>query len=93
VAKKIFVGNLPYETNASDLLAWFQRNGFPAETVDLSVDRLSGHPRGFGFVKMNEQVAKQCVIACNGQDFLGRTLIVNEAASGHDVKLSSKVRV
>ena len=79
LAKTIFVGNLPYETDANQLLAWFEGNGFPAETVDLSVDRLSGEPRGFGFVEMNEQIANQCVLACNGQDFLGRTLIVNEA--------------
>ena len=81
MAKKIFVGNLPYSTNENQLLAWFRRNGFPAEAVDLSVDQLSGHPRGFGFVRMSEQLAKQCVLACNGQDFLGRTLIVNEAKS------------
>jgi RNA recognition motif-containing protein len=78
VAKKIFVSNLPYETNANQLLAWFRNNGFPAEAVDLSVDRLSGHPRGCGFVRMSEEFAKQCVLACNGQDFVGRTLIVNE---------------
>lgn len=79
MAKKIFVGNLPYEADANQLLAWFRRNGFPPENVNLSVDVLSGHPRGYGFVEMNERVAARCVMACNGQDFLGRTLIVNEA--------------
>ena len=79
LAKKIFVGNLPYDADANQLLAWFRRNGFPADAVNLSFDRLSGHPRGFGFVEMNEQLAARCVLACNGQDFLGRTLIVNEA--------------
>ena len=79
MANKIFVGNLPYETEESELLEWFQSNGFPADGVNLSIDRLSGHPRGFGFVQMDEQLTKHCVLACNGQDFLGRTLIVNEA--------------
>jgi RNA recognition motif-containing protein len=79
LAKKIFVGNLPYEADANQLMAWFHQNGFPTHQADISVDSLSGHPRGFGFVEMNERIAEQCILACNGQDFLGRTLIVNAA--------------
>ena len=77
--KRIFVGNLPYEVDEDQLLAWFERNGFPADAANISVDNLSGHPRGFGFVEINEQLAEACVSACNGQDFLGRALIVNAA--------------
>jgi RNA recognition motif-containing protein len=81
LAKKIFVGNLPLDANEAQLTAWFQRNGFPAEAVSISVDRLSGQPRGFGFVEMSEQLAQRCILACNGQDFLGRTLVVNQAVA------------
>jgi RNA recognition motif-containing protein len=81
LAKKIFVGNLPLDTNEAQLTAWFRRNGFPTETVSISVDRLSGQPRGFGFVEMSEQSAQRCILACNGQDFLGRTLVINEAVA------------
>lgn len=76
--RKIFVGNLPYEAEADQLLAWFRRNGVPADAVDISVDNLSGHPRGYGFVQIHKNVAQRCILACNGQDFLGRSLIVNE---------------
>jgi RNA recognition motif-containing protein len=79
LATKLFVGNLPYDTDATELLGWFERNGFPAEDVCLSVDRLSGHPRGFGSVQIGDEVAMQCVRACNGRDSLGRTLIINIA--------------
>jgi RNA recognition motif-containing protein len=77
--KRIFVGNLPYEADEDQLLAWFRSNGFPADAANISVDNLSGHPRGFAFVEMNATLAEACVSACNGQDFLGRALIVNPA--------------
>jgi RNA recognition motif-containing protein len=77
--KTIFVGNLPYQAEEQELRAWFLRNGFPADTVRIVIDRLSGQPRGFGFVEMSEKLINRCIRACNGQDFLGRTLIVNEA--------------
>jgi RNA recognition motif-containing protein len=76
---KIFVGNLPYQANANQLQEWFMTNGFPAQSVSIIVDRFSGQPRGFGFVEMSEELAVRCVMACNGQDFLGRTLVINDA--------------
>jgi len=84
VAKKIFVGNLPYQANEGQLREWFRTNGFPTESVTIRMDRLFGKPRGFGFVEMHEDLARKCVLACNGQDFLGRTLVINEASSLND---------
>jgi RNA recognition motif-containing protein len=81
LAKKIFVGNLPLDADEAQLRAWFRRNGFPTEAVSISIDRLSGQPRGFGFVEMSENVAEHCILACNGQDFLGRTLVISEAVA------------
>ena len=78
--KKIFVGNLPYQLNPTDLTEWFTRKGFPATSIDLAMDRISGQPRGFGFIEINENLADRCVLACNGLDFLGRTLVVNDAS-------------
>ena len=79
MVKRIFVGNLPYEADEDQLLEWFRSNGFPADTASISVDNLSGHPRGFAFVEMDDTLAEACISACNGQDFLGRALIVNAA--------------
>jgi RNA recognition motif-containing protein len=77
--KKIFVGNLPYDAEEIQIKDWFVKNGFPAEGVAIVTDRFSGQPRGFGFVEMREESATRCVLACNGRNFLGRTLIVNDA--------------
>ena len=78
---KIFVGNIPYQANDALLGDWFEKNGFPINSVDLAIDRLSGQPRGFGYVEMSDKAAAECILACNGMDFLGRTLIVNDAST------------
>ena len=77
---KIFVGNLPYQANASQLQEWFMTNGFPAQSVSIIVDRFSGQPRGFGFVEMSVNAAGDRAIAeLNGRELDGRALNVNEA--------------
>lgn len=87
MAKKIFVGNLPYQANEQQLREWFLANGFTAESVNISIDRLSGQPRGFGYVEMKDALARRCILACNGQDFLGRTLVINEASPVYDRRI------
>jgi cold-inducible RNA-binding protein len=78
--KKLFVGNLPYQASEADLQAWFTQAGVSADTVSIVRDRFSGEPRGFGFVEIeSDDEAEKAISACNGQDFLGRTLVVNEA--------------
>jgi cold-inducible RNA-binding protein len=49
------------------------------DTVSLVRDRFSGQPRGFGFVEVPENDADKAITACNGQEFRGRALVVNEA--------------
>ena len=92
MVKKIFVGNLPYQAKENQLAEWFMANGFPINSVTITTDRLSGHPRGFGFVEMSDKLADRCVLACNGQDFLGRTLIINEASSLADRRSAVRSR-
>jgi RNA recognition motif-containing protein len=78
--KKLFVGNLPYQANETELQDWFSRSGVAPDNVSIIRDRFSGESRGFGFVEIgNDDEAERAVQACNGQDFLGRTLVVNEA--------------
>jgi RNA recognition motif-containing protein len=78
--KKLFVGNLPYQASESELQSWFTQAGVNADTVNIVRDRFSGEPRGFGFVEItNDDDAERAIASCNGQDFLGRTLVVNEA--------------
>ncbi len=78
--KKLFVGNLPYQASETELQSWFTQAGVNADSVSVVRDRFSGEPRGFGFVEIaSDDEAEKAVAACNGQDFLGRTLVVNEA--------------
>ena len=75
--KKLYVGNLPFETTESDLKDLFSQAG-SVETVRLITDRDTGRSKGFGFVEMQEG-ADKAIAEMNGRDFNGRALTVNEA--------------
>jgi len=78
--KRLFIGNLPYQATEAELQDWLTRSGFAADSVQIVRDRFSGEPRGFGFIDFeNDAEAERAISTCNGQDFLGRTLVVNEA--------------
>ena len=79
MAKKLYVGNLPYGLSSSDLEQVFQEYG-TVESAQVITDRDTGRSKGFGFVEMrNDQEAQEATQALNGQDFNGRPLTVNEA--------------
>lgn len=76
---KLYVGNLPYETNESDLESLFAQAGAVA-SVNVMRDRDTGRARGFAFVEMaSEADAQNAIAKLNEQPFGGRTLTVNEA--------------
>lgn len=76
---KIYVGNLAFETSASEINALFTRHGEVHE-VTLITDRETGRSRGFGFVEMrNEQAARAAIGALEGAELGGRHITVNEA--------------
>ena len=78
--KKLFVGNLPYSANETDLQNFFSEAGVAIDSVTVMRDRFTGQARGFGFVEINDDgAAVRAVEACHGKDLLGRTLVVNEA--------------
>ena len=84
MAKKLYVGNLPYGITSSDLERVFQAHG-TVESAQVITDRDTGRSKGFGFVEMREsQEADAAVQALNGQDFNGRALTVNEARPRED---------
>jgi RNA recognition motif-containing protein len=76
---KLFVGNLSFTTTENDLQDMFAAHGSVVE-VNLMMDRVSGRPRGFGFVTMGtDEEAQAAITALNGQDVDGRQLTVNVA--------------
>ncbi len=76
---KLYVGNLPYNTTEDDLREMFAVHG-TVTSVSLISDRETGRSKGFGFVEFeNDDDAKKAIDALHGQDFGGRSLVVNEA--------------
>jgi cold-inducible RNA-binding protein len=79
MAKKLYVGNLNYDTTEAALTEFF---GSVGEVVSATIitDRMSGRSRGFGFVEMVDAVTVQKAInQLNGQELDGRPLRVAEA--------------
>jgi len=77
--KKIYVGNLSFNSSDNELAAVFAEHG---EVVSAKVvlDRETGRSRGFGFVEMSDDnAAMQAIDAVNGKEIDGRQLNVNEA--------------
>ena len=78
--KKLYVGNLPFQATEQDVSDWFTQAGVSGPQVTLIRDQLSGQLRGFGFVEVtNDEDASRAVQTLNGQDFMGRNVVVNEA--------------
>jgi cold-inducible RNA-binding protein len=77
--KKLYVGNLPFNTDDQSLRQLFETKG-AVSSAQVVIDRETGRSRGFGFVEMtNDGEATAAVEALNGQDFGGRAIVVNEA--------------
>jgi RNA recognition motif-containing protein len=78
--KKLFVGNLPYAANETDVQNFFSGQGVAVDTVTVMRDRFTGQARGFGFVEIHDDaIAQQAVDNCHGKELMGRTVVVNEA--------------
>jgi len=79
MAKRLYVGNLSYNTTELDLRDLFAKFGTVAD-AKLVTDRDTGRPRGFGFVEMSTDAeATAAISSLNGQELQGRALTVNEA--------------
>ena len=79
VAKRLFVGNLPFSTTSDQLREVFGRIG-ECESATVVTDRVSGRSRGFGFVEMtSEDDAARAVTELDGSELEGRKLTVSTA--------------
>lgn len=75
----IYVGNLAYEVNDTDLQNAFEAYG-QVDSANVIKDRFSGESRGFGFVEMPlKEEAKAAIEGLNSTQLKGKSIIVNEA--------------
>src|SRR5271168_3946786 len=84
MGKKLYVGNLSYDTTDSDLQTMFGAHG-TVQSAQVIMDRDTGRSKGFGFVEMgSDQEAQAAIQALNGHEHDGRALTVNEARPRED---------
>lgn len=79
MGNNLFVGNLPYDVDDTQLSEIFGQAG-TVTSAHVVTDKFSGQSRGYGFVEMSSDAeAAQAVTMLNGQDLRGRAMTVNEA--------------
>jgi cold-inducible RNA-binding protein len=79
MAKKLYVGGLPYSTTEDQLREAFAQAGSVSSAIVI-MDKMTGRSKGFGFVEFaNDDDAAKAIDMWNGKDFGGRSLTVNEA--------------
>ena len=79
MSRKLYVGNLPYETGEAELQELFARSG-NVESVRVMRDMATGRARGFAFVEMaTDEEAQAAITQLNEYQLGGRGLTVNEA--------------
>ena len=79
MAKKLYVGNLSYDSTNDSLQAAFAQAG-TVQSAQIIMDKMSGRSKGFGFVEMStDEEAQAAIDMWNGKELDGRALTVNEA--------------
>jgi RNA recognition motif-containing protein len=79
MGRRLFVGNLSYNTTEMTLRDTFGQIGTVAD-AKVVMDRDTGRPRGFAFVEMSsDQEAQAAIEQLNGRELDGRAIAVNEA--------------
>ena len=79
MARKLYVGNLPFTASEQDLQSLFAEAG-TVDTINVIRDMATGRARGFAFVEMgSDEEAQQAISMLNEKPFGGRNLTVNEA--------------
>lgn len=79
MAKRLYVGGLPWTTTQDELRDAFSKAG-TVDSATIITDKFSGRSKGFGFIEMSsDEEADKAIEMLNGKDFGGRSLTVNEA--------------
>ena len=84
MAKKLYIGGLPYSTTEAAMKEYFSQAG-TVESASIIIDKMSGRSKGFGFVEMStEEEAQNAITMLDGKEFEGRSLKVSEARPMED---------
>lgn len=84
MAKRLFVGSLPYSATSAQLEELFSQAG-KIQSLNLITDKFSGQSKGFAFVEFEtEEEAKEAVTKFNNFELDGRKIVVNEARPQED---------
>lgn len=84
MGKRLYVGNLSYSVDSSELEKMFAEFG-TVVSAEVMADRETGRSKGFGFVEMgSDEEAQKAIAGMNGKENNGRTLTVNEARPRED---------
>lgn len=79
MAKKLYVGGIPYSTTNEELKSHFSQAG-NVDSASIIMDKMTGRSKGFGFVEMSsDEEAQKAISMFHDADFGGRNLTVNEA--------------
>lgn len=79
MAKRLYVGSLPYSVTDAQLSEHFAKAG-TIVSAKIITDRNTGQGKGFGFVEMStDEEAQKAISELNGSDLGGRSIVVNEA--------------
>jgi len=79
MAKKLFVGGIPYRMTSADLEELFASVG-TVVSARIIIDRMTNRSKGFGFVEMsNDEEADEAIKKFNDSDWDGKKIVVNEA--------------
>lgn len=78
MAKKLFVGNLPYSVTNEKLTELFSPFG-TLLSANVIIDKFSGRSKGFGFVELEDAAADEAAKSLNETEIEGRKIVVNEA--------------
>ncbi|HTY39589.1 MAG TPA: RNA-binding protein [Candidatus Paceibacterota bacterium] len=79
MAKRLYVGGLPYSTTQDELKEAFSKAG-TVVSATVIMDKFTGRSKGFGFVEMsNDDETSAAIEMWNGKDMGGRNITVNEA--------------
>ena len=84
----IYVANIPFKASEQELKGLFEEYG-EVSSAKIIMDKVTQRSRGFGFIEMSDDsAARQAITSLNGFNFLGKTLVVNEARPKTDAPRS-----